>query len=220
MTANKKQKTMQEYDCWEWDDYSYDWIVVPCDDYDDDYQPAWVSELTDTVISWGFDPETASAWLEERESTWEQIESEQQAQDMQQMEKDIKEMADKAEVFFSNMMDDLRIKQEVDQQIREEDLTAMLDEGLAKIEQAERDALDRLEWSLDDLVWEMKNVDLDGSEVYLSRKAEAQNANNSAYGYAALTIGAAAILAYTFKRGLRKTSVTQPLLNDDTFNRA
>ena len=68
----------------------------------------------------------------------------------------------------------------------------------------------------------MKNVDLGGSDVLLAKKAqiEARNANNSVYGYAAVTIGAAAILAFALKKTFRKSSVTEPLLNDDTFNRA
>ena len=129
---NGSLQAIEDETCYVWDDYLYVYEEVPCDD--EFYQPAWVSELEDTVMSWGFDPELAAAWLDDREKTWEQIEAEQQATDIAQMEKDIKEIADKAEVFFTSMMDDLRYKQEVEQEIREEDLTALLDEGLQKIE--------------------------------------------------------------------------------------
>ena len=208
--------------CIEWDDYSYEWIEIPCDEYDEDAQPEWVSDVTDTIVSYGFNPDTAATWLEDREQTWQTIEAEQQAQDIAQMEQDIKEIGDKASVFFTNMMDDLRLRQEFDQELREDQLTALLDEGLQKINEAERNALDELEYSLENLVYEMQNVDLGGSDVLLAKKAQldARNANYSAYGYAAVSIGAAAILAYALNKRFRKSSVTEPLLNDDTFNRA
>ena len=208
--------------CIEWDDYSYDWIEIPCSEYDEGAQPEFVSDLTDTLVTYGFNPDTAATWLEDRGQTWSAIEADQQAQDIAQMEMDIKEIGDKASTFFTNMMSDLRNRQEYDQELREDQLTALLDEGLQKINEAERNALDELEYSLENLVYEMQNVDLGGSDVLLAKKAqiEARNANYSAYGYAAVSIGAAAILAFALNKRLRKSSVTEPLLNDDTFNRA
>ena len=45
--------------------------------------------------------------------------------------------------------------------------------------------------------------------------------NSSACMYATVSIGAAAVLAYVFKRTLKKPSIHEPLFDgDDLFNRA
>ena len=60
-------------------------------------------------------------------------------------------------------------------------------------------------------------MDMGSNDIELKQIGETQAAaNNGAYGYAALALGAAAVIAYSIRRrGINKTSaISQPLIDD------
>ena len=60
-------------------------------------------------------------------------------------------------------------------------------------------------------------MDMSSNDIELKQIGETQAAtNNGAYGYAALALGAAAVIAYSIRRsGINKTSaISQPLIDD------
>ena len=58
--------------------------------------------------------------------------------------------------------------------------------------------------------------DMSGDEIGLKQIGGAQASNNAAYGYAALALGAAAVITYSIRRrGVTKTSgISEPLIDD------
>jgi len=60
-------------------------------------------------------------------------------------------------------------------------------------------------------------MDMGSNDIELKQIGETQAAaNNGAYGYAALALGAAAVIAYSIRRrGINKTSaISEPLIDD------
>ena len=80
------------------------------------------------------------------------------------------------------------------------------------------DAMDEIQRAQDDAQAMIGDFisDMSGDEIELKQIGGAQASNNAAYGYAALALGAAAIITYSIRRrGVTKTSsISEPLIDD------
>ena len=160
----------------------------------------------ESVISYGFDPEVAEMWLMDKQQTWAEIEARHRQEKADQLAQDVSELADEAASIFSNMLDDLTS--------RFPDLTSDLAD---KINGLAEDTLDEIQSAQDEAQSMLEDFvsDMSGDEIGLKQIGETQAVNNAAYGYAALALGAAAVIAYSVKRGYKKVSgINEPLIDD------
>ena len=189
----------EDGDCFKQEECWYD---------DDDWQEKAGDWLMETVISYGFDPDVAEEWLEGKQETWAEIEARQREEKANQLAQDITELADESSKIFENMLDDLTS--------RFPDLTAMLAEELNDLAD---DALDEIQRAKNETQAMIEDfvADLSSNDIELKQMGETQAAaNNGAYGYAALALGVAAVIAYSIRRrAINKTSgINEPLIDD------
>ena len=191
--CDAEKNCWEKLDCWEveydWQDKASDWLM-------------------DAVISYGFDPDVAEEWLEGKQETWAEIEARQREEKANQLAQDITELADESSKIFENMLDDLTS--------RFPDLTAMLAEELNDLAD---DALDEIQRAKNETQAMIEDfvADLSSNDIELKQMGETQAAaNNGAYGYAALALGVAAVIAYSIRRrAINKTSgINEPLIDD------
>ena len=130
----------------------------------------------------------------------------------------MEEAVNATSTFIDNLMGEL--------EQRKDDLKDELEDKFDEMQRDIEDEIDRdLNKTLDWMQNKTNDTMADLEDINFLGRIESgamQTQDSSAYMYAAVSIGAAAVLAFVLKRNLKKPSVHEPLFadGDDLFNRA
>ena len=101
--------------------------------------------LENSIVSYGYDPEVVQAWLQDKETTWQELEQASAEIQAAQAKADVAEAADYVKDILDNMIIDLRARQVAE--------TEMLDDWLnqmqADIDSQAQENIDKLSQWID-----------------------------------------------------------------------
>lgn len=165
-------------------------------------------EMRTKLISYGYDPEVAKAWLESSGASWEELSKRQDKESMELGQQQVREASDYIKGIFDKMVVDLRDTQVKNKAEFEKNVDSFVSELKTQVDAQQKENIDNFEsWFADkyDSVIDATEVAYEEvvpeQIVFATKGAAAQDNSNAYVGYGVLSMGVVlATATYLYKK--------------------
>ena len=173
-----------------------------------------MDKIESAAVSYGYDSEVVQAWLQDKGTSWKELQQSHDVESIAQKKADVAEAADYIKGILDNMVNEMRTNQVEDQANFETALDDKVSDLKSKVDEQAQSNIDNLSNWFDQAYNNIIDATAEEEEpveevVVISlaakkpSKAKHQSkASSSAYGYGTLALGGAAvsIAAYLYKK--------------------
>ena len=189
-----------------------------------------MEKARDNLMSYGFDPKVVNTWLEDTSQSFEDLQKDQDMETAQKAQADIREAADYLKGIADNWIADMPRQHDEWMAEHGEKLQGVIDNMKSNLDKQAAEDIENIDRWVNDTYNEIvamteAPVDVDPFDepepevIALAKKSESKfNKEHYAYGFAAASVGFAAMGAYIYlskKKQKVTTESNQTLLNND-----